>query len=85
VIKRNDTRDIDAYELKLIRVGHYLWALYKRSARKSEPLGERMALEQALEAVWNIKREYRQQLALKRAESNAVVRERFATLKRKAA
>jgi hypothetical protein len=30
---RNDRHDTDRRELKLIRVGHYLWALYKKSDR----------------------------------------------------
>lgn len=76
-MKRNDTYDIDTHELKLIRVGHYLWALLKRSARKSEPLSEIEALEEALATVWELKRQYRQELRLKRAERNAVVRLRF--------
>jgi len=75
-MKRNDTRDIDTHELKLIRVGHALWAMF-RKARKSEPLSEIRALEEALKTVWELKRQYRQELAAKRIERNRVVRERF--------
>jgi len=83
-MKRNDIRDIDPYELKLIRVGHALWAMFQK-ARKSEPLSEIKALEEALVTVWELKRQYRQELAAKRVERNRAVRERFQTLKRKQA
>jgi hypothetical protein len=75
-MKRNDTRDIGPYELKLIRVGHALWAMF-RKARKSEPLSEIKPLEEALKTVWELKRQYRQELAAKRIERNRAVRERF--------
>jgi hypothetical protein len=32
---RNDRHDIDPRELKLLRVGHYLWAIYKKECGKS--------------------------------------------------
>jgi hypothetical protein len=83
-MKCNDIRDIDPYELKLIRVGHALWLLF-RKARKSEPLSEIKALEEALKTVWELKRQYRQDLAEKRIERNRAVRERFQALKRKQA
>jgi hypothetical protein len=31
-LKRTDRHDIDRRELKLIRVGHYLWSLYRKNA-----------------------------------------------------
>ena len=74
VVKRNDTRDIDVWELKLIRVTHALWALYRG---KSEPLSERGHIMEAIETMIGIKREYRRELALKREALNAKVRERF--------
>ncbi len=32
---RNDRHDIDRRELKLLRVGHYLWTMYKKERGKS--------------------------------------------------
>jgi hypothetical protein len=64
-------------ELKLIRVGQYLFSLWRRSTRKSDPLGEQMALERALETVYRIKREYRAERDERRRLANAEVRKRF--------
>ena len=76
--ERRDARDIEWPELKLISVGQYLFSLWKKSTRKSDPLSEQMALEQALETVYRIKREYRAERDERRELANAEVRKRFA-------
>jgi len=76
--KLYDYRDIDRYELLLIRTGHALWRLYKAErAKKPQDVREIGALLEALETVWRIKREYRQNLAIRLAERNAKLREKF--------
>lgn len=75
--QRHDTRDTAWPELKLIRVGQHLSSLWKKSTRKSDLLSEQMALEQALETVYRIKREYRAERDERRKLANAEVRERF--------
>jgi hypothetical protein len=76
--RRNDRHDIDRGELKLIRVSHYLWSLYRR---KSEPLSERQALWSAIETMIGVKKAYRAELAIRRAEKNAKTKERFAAIR----
>ena len=44
---RNDRHDTDPLEGKLIRIGHYLWKLYRQTAR-----AEKDSLDAALETVW---------------------------------
>ena len=58
---RNDRYDIDPRELRLIRVGHYLWGQFKRN--RQEP-----GIEQALEDVLTRKRELRAELRVERAK-----------------
>jgi hypothetical protein len=72
-----EAHDIDRRELKLIRVGHYLWARYKKERGKSGPLSEQRALETALRQVWELKKELRVQVKAERAVKAALVRERF--------
>jgi hypothetical protein len=89
--QRHDTYDIDRRELKLIRVGHYLWALYKREQRrgsvyqkergKFDSLREQKALETALQTVWDLKKTLRQELKVERAAQSLITRERFRQLK----
>jgi hypothetical protein len=83
--------------LKLIRVGHYLWALYKQEQRvpkvfacqvrkpeeraKSDPLREQRALEAALQTVWDLKKILRQDLKVERAAQSLITRERFKQLR----
>jgi hypothetical protein len=62
IVNKNDKHDLDPTEGKLIRIGHYLWKLYWQA--KSEP-----GLEGALEAVWQVKREYRAELKTRREVS----------------
>ena len=77
--KRYDYRDIDPWELKLIRVGHAIWRLYRReNARNASYLLERKALLEACETVWRLKREYREKLKKRRAEASSKIAKRFA-------
>ena len=68
-MKRNDRRDIDWRELKLIRAGHAVWAQYKAERAKSAPTVLQDALLGACELIWAAKRELRASLAKERAES----------------
>ena len=76
--QKYDYRDADRYELKLIRVGHALWGMYKRDrATLGIPLSERQALYAACETVWRLKREYRAELRERLAARNAGIAARF--------
>jgi hypothetical protein len=77
VTRRNETRDIDHGELKLIRVGHLLWLDRKKSLKSGDVLQVR-AFDEALESVWKAKREKRVELKVERAEKSASLREKFA-------
>jgi hypothetical protein len=79
--QRHDTFDIDRRELKLIRVGHYLWALHKEERGKSEPLRESGPIWEALRTVWSLKVELRKELKAERAAQSLITRERFKQLK----
>jgi hypothetical protein len=68
VVNKNDRHDTDPTEAKLISVGHYLWKLYVQSRSEA-------GLESALEAVWQVKREYRQELKTRREASAQKLRE----------
>jgi hypothetical protein len=82
--QRNDTRDIDPYELKLIRAGHAVWALYRREKPELGGYpGESGPLWEALQTIWGAKEAYRAELKVRRAEESAKVRERFRALKGK--
>jgi hypothetical protein len=62
--RKYDHRDLDRGEAQLIRVGHALW----RDRRKlGDTVAEREGINAALESVWQAKREYRAELAKKRA------------------
>lgn len=77
--QRHDTHDVDRFELRLIRVGHALWALLRRERRqRGIPLREIGALEEAIQTIVRLKREYRAELTVRRAERSRKVRERFA-------
>ena len=59
-----DYRDLDRGEAQLIRIGHALW----RDRRKlGDTVAEREGINAALDSVWKAKREYRAELARKRA------------------
>jgi len=76
-MQRNDRHDIDWRELKLIRVGQYLWAIYKKGCGKSGNVSERQALWEALQQVWERKQELREELRAERQAKAALLRERF--------
>jgi len=57
--------------MRLIRVGHVLWAIYKRSCGKTPQVNESKALLAALESVWECKRELRVEM---KAQHRAKVR-----------
>jgi hypothetical protein len=84
-LKRNDRHDIDRRELKLIRVGHYLWALYKKERGKSGYLRESGPIWEALQTVWSLKRILRQELKVERAVKSGIIRDRFKQLKEEVA
>ena len=74
---RNDRHDTDRRELKLIRVGHYLWALYKKECGKSGNVEQERALYEALQTVWTLKAALRQDLKAERAAKAEKVRLHF--------
>lgn len=76
-----DYHDIDPWELKLIRVGHALWRLYKNAQNRGD-LGEIGPLYEALETVWQLKREYRAELAQRRQAKSSAMREKFSMKKK---
>jgi hypothetical protein len=62
--QKYDYRDLERGEAQLIRVGHALW----RDRRKlGDTVSEREGINAAIESVWQAKREYRAELAEKRA------------------
>jgi hypothetical protein len=65
-IRKNDRRDVDWRELKLIRAGHYVWAQFKRERAANAPTVLQDALLGACELIWAAKRELRASLAKER-------------------
>jgi hypothetical protein len=62
--QKYDYRDLDRGEAQLIRIGHALW----RDRRElGDTVAEREGINAALESVWQAKKEYRAELAEKRA------------------
>jgi hypothetical protein len=62
--QKYDYRDLDRGEAQLIRIGHALW----RDRRKlGNTVAEREGIHAALESVWQAKREYRAEVANRRA------------------
>jgi hypothetical protein len=77
--RRNDRVSVDRGELKLIRVGHALWAVLKRDrARNGGYLSQSDPLWEALATVWKLKKEYRVELAARRQAESAELRAKFA-------
>jgi hypothetical protein len=62
--QKYDYRDLDRGEAQLIRVGHALW---RDRLKLGDTVAERDGINAALESVWKAKREYRAELARKRA------------------
>ena len=79
-IRRNDLRDIDRGELKLIRIGQLLWLDRKKTIR-AEDVQHIRVLDAALETVWQLKRERRAELKAERAAESARMRAFFAERK----
>lgn len=76
--QKYDRRDIERGELKLIRVGHSLWAMLRAAKRgKSQPLSEIRALTEAIETVVRLKQEYRADRDRRLAVRSAKVRQHF--------
>lgn len=70
--------DIDPWELKLIRIGHALWAILRRERRQiGYPLSEESALYAAIETIVRLKREKRAELKAERTVRAEEVRARF--------
>lgn len=71
--QKYDYRDVDRWELKLVRVGHALWEQWKRDrGAKWGAVGERGPLWAAIQNVWRLKKDYRAELAIhRRAEFEA--------------
>jgi hypothetical protein len=76
--RKYDYRDVDPWELKLIRVGQAIWAVYrKESLGNGGYPSEGGPLWEALQTVWRLKREYRAELKIKRTTESAKLRKRF--------
>jgi hypothetical protein len=72
--QKYDHRDLDRGEAQLIWVGHALW----RDRRKlGDTVTQREGINTALETVWQAKREYRSDLARRRALRFSQYREVF--------
>ena len=64
--KRYDKCDPSLPVLKLTRAGHYLWRLRRNS---SLTVVQRARLEEALEILWQLKREVKAHIAQEKAEA----------------
>ena len=62
--RKYDYRDLDRGEAQLMRVGHALW---RDRLKLGDTVIEREGINAALESVWKAKREYRIELAERRA------------------
>ena len=67
-MSRYDHCEPDRRVLKLVRVGHHLWRLRAKSLYTGH---ERMAIEAALETIWQAKRELKAEIAVQKKESFA--------------
>ena len=80
-MRRADRHDIAPCELKLIRVGHWLWRALNR-ARRAGNVSESEALYAALRTVWRLKHELRAELRAARAIAGRRLAARFAAVRR---
>jgi hypothetical protein len=79
ILRRNDRVSVDRGELKLIRVGHALWAVLKRDrARNGGYLSQSDPIWEALATVWKMKKEYRDELAARRRAESVELKAKFA-------
>lgn len=77
--QKYDYHDIDPWELKLIRVGHSLWAQLRRQRRQNcRDVREETALEAAIEIIVQAKAEKRAELREQRAAEGTKVKAYFA-------
>jgi hypothetical protein len=83
-ITRNDRHDTHLAELKLIRTGHALWAIWKKERRKSGYVEQQCPILAALRTVWDLKAQVRAELKARRAAKSEVTREYFKKLKEEA-
>jgi len=84
--RRNDRRDVDAWELKLLRAGHHVWSLYRREKRElGGYLNESGPLWEALQTIWKAKQDYRAELAARRKAKAGALLERLKELSGKRA
>lgn len=75
--QKYDYRDIDRRELKLIRVGQAIFALYKRERRFPGSTGvQQKALLEACETIWALKKQLRAELRVERVARFALWRDR---------
>jgi len=82
ILLSHDRTTIDRGELKLIRVGHALWALMRRDrARNGGYLSQRDPIWEALATVWRLKRDYRAELVVRRQAESAELRAKFAKVR----
>ena len=75
--QKYDYYDVAPAELKLIRVGHSLWAILRKERRKSHLPGDLAYLEDAIQTIVGLKRELRAELKIARAIRNAEVARRL--------
>jgi hypothetical protein len=79
ILRRNDRVSVDRGELKLIRVGHALWAVLKRDrGRNGGYLSQSDPIWEALATVWKLKSEYRAELAARRQAESVELKAKFA-------
>lgn len=69
--QRHDRHDLDPREARVIRIGHYLWRLYKREKRPAYLLA-------SLESVWEAKRQVRAVIAAEREAARAILKQQAA-------
>jgi len=72
-IQKIDRHDVDRAELKLIRIGHFLW-LDRKRALKASDLQLVQALDASLNTVWELKRVVREGVKARRADAAAKLR-----------
>ena len=79
ILRRNDRVSVDRGELKLIGVGHALWAVLRRDrARNGGYLSQSDPIWEVLAIVWKLKKEYRAELVARRHAESAELRAKFA-------
>jgi len=65
-VQSNERRYVSRLEAFLIHVGHFVW-LEMLKARKSKDVHQEMALYEAVESVWEAKRQLRAEMKAERA------------------